>query len=71
MTALIITAWILTGVIGYAGEFAYWQREYPRIAEESYREDMAKSMMFVIFGPINLLAVMFCTGFFKHGFKFY
>lgn len=58
---ILILIWLISGTITYAGTFAYFQREYPNTAEESYRQDMGFSLMIGLFAPASFIA---------YGFKF-
>ena len=66
--------WVGSGIVHYGGAFAYWQRQFPLIAESNRRSDMLSSFIVSLFGPIALLALVFHwavngRGFFRHGFK--
>ena len=80
----MITLWILLGVAIWAGcgilayglMFAYFQRAYPTLAEDGYREDRNFSTILGFGGPLSLIsAALFLRfisrrGGFKHGLKF-
>lgn len=66
----IIVLWLLCSILAYGGSFAYYQRNYPTLAKQSYRQEMGICMiMSLIGGPISLLVTTFTSGFFEHGFK--
>lgn len=72
----LIIVWIICGVISYGINFAYYQRKWPSIAQEGYREDMIFCAGISLLGPANLLGsiVLFWhrNGFrhiFMYGFK--
>ncbi len=71
MTTLIIIAYVVSVVISYGGTFAYFNGEYPSIAKNNHRENMAQSLMFALIPIAGFVVPFFMTGFFKHGFKFY
>ena len=70
----IIILWIGQAVLIYGMEFAYWQREYPVLAEDNYdvdKEDALISAVFALLCPVVLLLgawIMFDYG--RHGIKF-
>lgn len=75
MTAFLIV-WFIVGItlapFSYAMLFAYVQRKYPRIAKESYREDMGFAMLFSLFTlvfPIIFIIAFFSSGFAEYGLK--
>ena len=70
MTMLLIIglAWVVCGAFAYALMFAYFQREFPSIAQRDYRIDIFRSCFVALCGPLGLLATMLITGA-KHGLK--
>jgi len=70
ITILFITVfWILCGIISYGLNFAYYQREYSRLAQEDYNWDKRICIFLSLFGPINLVPITI-FGNFKYGLKF-
>lgn len=73
-TFILIVLWIVCGVLGYGLLFAALQGAFPRIAVMEYKNDRRFSLMFSIFGPFCLMAVilhLFAENEnFKHGLKF-
>lgn len=69
MTTLIIIAYIVSSVISYGATFAYFQRKFPSIAEEFYREDMGFAIAMALL-PFSIVLSFVMSGFYKHGFKF-
>ena len=64
--------WILCGVINYGLMFAYFQREWAIIAEDTYYEDVLFCTIASLLGPMALFVTLLFTGFgIKHGFKWY
>ena len=61
---------LLCGVLTYGITYAYFQREYPRTGDASYREDAGFALTLGLLGPITLIPAFFNSGFAKHGFKF-
>ena len=70
LLAMVVTLWLLCGVITYGGLFAHLQKKYPAQAEDEYRGDRSYSIVPSLFGPFGLLAVALATRCFKDGFKF-
>jgi len=67
---LFILGWLLCGILNYGLMFAYWQREFPSLAEDAYEEDRMHSLVSSLAGPCALIACLYHTEFGKHGFKF-
>lgn len=65
----IILIWIICGVISYGLNFAYYQKEWPNIAEEDYRLHKIMCLLFAIFGPIILIDTLIRKKY-KWGFMF-
>ena len=64
-----IVIWAVCGYIHYGWWFAYHQREFPSIAEESYSDDKHNALVTSLFGPIALFVdVIFRQ--YKHGRKY-
>jgi hypothetical protein len=61
---VVILLWFAT----WTAQLAYFQREYPSVACESYRRDLGMSMLIAFFPPMWLITP-FVTGFYKHGFQ--
>jgi len=61
--------WILCGVLDYGIMLAYFQREFPVIAEFMFEEDRRDSISFFALGPISL-ADDLLSGYGKHGLMF-
>ena len=70
-TALLIAAWIVSGVLAYGIDFAYFQRQFPHIAKEDYLQDMAYAMLWGLGGALTMSIGFFLSGFAKHGLKFW
>lgn len=49
---------ILSGILTYGICFAYFQREYPNDAKKNYYRDMAKSLIFGLFGLGGLIPII-------------
>jgi len=64
---LFMVIWTICGVLTYGITLAYFQRNYPEIAKEDYREDVGFSVLFGIVGPIGLFVSLWGSGFAKHG----
>lgn len=73
MTAAVIAIcfWLACAAVTYGLTFAFFQREFPELAEKEYRKDVVElGLLALIGGPFGLMgALLFLTlrGF--HGFK--
>lgn len=67
--SLFIVIWILCGVLSYGISLAYFQRQYPSLAKECYREDVRDSLVMSSIGPFGLLSTLLVFGT-KHGVMF-
>lgn len=71
----IISIYLLGGFLMYGFEFAFWQREYPMIAEENRDSNIRKSLWGAVVWPCNIVAFFLFFLFFQfnkfkfHGFK--
>ncbi len=76
MNTLLILIWVVCSVADYGFNFAYFQREYPTIAEEHYKEDIIMCAITSLAGPASLIGTILMWiirgkfPLFKHGIKF-
>jgi hypothetical protein len=70
LLAVVVTLWLLCGVLTYGGLFAHLQTKYPALAEDEYRGDRRYALLPSLFGPLGLLTVALATRGFKDGLKF-
>jgi uncharacterized membrane protein len=71
---LFVLSWVLCGVAHFGLHFAYFQRTYALIAEETYESDLRHAMALSLLGPIALIAFLlfwFVNGKDWQGMKFY
>lgn len=61
--------WVVCGVLSYGAYFAFFQRNFPNLAEYRRRQDRIGAFVYGILGPFGLFAIG-TTSWFKHGFKF-
>ena len=66
---LLVGIWIICGIIHYGISLAFYQREWPSIAEETYNRDVSMVFFMSLFGPIALLAALLNKEV-GHGIKF-
>ena len=70
----LIVTWISSPPLIYGMTFAYFQRQYPTLAEEERRSDIGEAclqaMFGIIGGPLALAAVYLLSKRAKHGLKF-
>lgn len=64
MITIILSLWILCGVLAYGISFAYWQRKCPA---SEWREDSAFSFLYACFGPIGLSVAFVASGYAQYG----
>lgn len=62
--------WLLCGFISYGWIFAYFQREFPSLAETAYHRHRRYALEELLWGPIGVLATLTDPKWRKHGFKF-
>lgn len=62
-------AWFACGIYDAGVTYAYFQREYPRIADEMRTRHVLVSLFMVIGGPISILS-SFTAGTYGHGWLF-
>ena len=61
-----IAIWIICGWLAYGLVFAYFQREYPILAERDRAFDAKLAMDYALDGPLGLIVAL-CV-FHRHGF---
>ena len=61
--------WIICGILAYGFAFAYYQNEYPFIAEAEYNDYKIKAFIMALFGICGLVALI-CLNGCKHGLKY-
>ena len=66
---ILLTIWIVCGIITYSIAFAWFQGELPTLSERYYREDMGCAILVGILGPVALILVFLVSGLAEHGFK--
>ena len=67
---LIAVIWMICGILAYGFTFAYFQREYPSIANGEYKNNLKFSLLIGLFGPFGLRSALRDEGY-KHGLKFW
>ena len=68
LVTIISLFWVGCGIINYGFLFAHFQRKFPTIAPETYKQDRRRCIFASVLGPIGLLATWLC-GFNDYGFK--
>ena len=69
MWILIVSVWLLFGILGAGWCFAYCQGRWASIAQEDWREDMGFAILFSIFGPVSAIGFFLISGFGKYGWR--
>jgi hypothetical protein len=68
----IVVGWLVSGVFSWGIAFAYFQREYPLLAQEDYRRDLRMCALgSMLGGPASLMSSLTTSRFCKHGFKLF
>lgn len=65
MKAIIAIAWLCCGLIGAGFDNAYFQRKWPE--QCNGRQDLGKSMIGIIGGPVYLMMAYLHSGFGEYG----
>ncbi|KKN41484.1 hypothetical protein LCGC14_0722980 [marine sediment metagenome] len=71
LTLIIIGAaslYVLCGLLAYKATFAFFQKEYPGIAESQQDTDRRRAWCMAVCGPVGLLVAFLCGDLFRHGF---
>jgi hypothetical protein len=63
---IIVVLWYACGMLAYGITYAFFQREFPRIADENRQIDRRIALLMAVCGPLGLIMVSF-SGAFKHG----
>ena len=66
---LIALTWTICGIISYGFDFAYYQRNWPLLAEKDHRHDQILCLTSAMFGPIDLLYILIHKQY-RHGLMF-
>jgi hypothetical protein len=66
---LILTIWVGLGLVSAGWLFAYFQDEWPTIAEETLIMDRFLALVAILFGPIGLVSTGIVTKWGRHGWR--
>ena len=69
MWILIVSVWLLFGILGAGWCFAYFQSMWPYTAKENFREDLGFAILFSILGPFFAIMSFLLSGFGKYGWR--
>lgn len=50
--------WIISGILHYGLDLAYWQRKYPSLAKDEYVSDVTTSLLSSLAGCISLITLL-------------
>jgi hypothetical protein len=64
---IFFLVWVIFGIIACAHHFAYFQRRYVSIREESFVSDQRSALLWALSGPFGLLVTLLAGGL-KYGF---
>ncbi len=65
--ASIVVAWGLCGILEYGLCLAFFQREFPSLADQYRVADKRRALLYAFIGPISLVATLVCRHY-GHGF---
>lgn len=60
--------YVIMFMVTMTGTFAYWQREYPKLAKKNYRQDLGFSITFALIPIGGWIIAFLLSGFYEHGF---
>jgi hypothetical protein len=66
---IIGVVWIIFALLTYSMSLAFFQNEYPMMAESRCRKEMGMSVLFAILSPVSTVVVFLLAGFAEHGFQ--
>ncbi len=64
----VAIVYAVCGRLAYKATFAYFQKEYPSLAESGRDSDRGIAWFMAILGPLGLALAATQGGFFRHGF---
>lgn len=64
----LLLMWLTCGICAYGLTFAYFQRQWPALAEEKYGSDFKFALLTGTLGPFGLYVSLLDYGT-RHGFK--
>ena len=66
--AFIVAVWLACAFVSTGITVAFFQRSFPQISKESYREDLGNAIFFaLVFGPVWLFISLCLSGFCQYG----
>jgi hypothetical protein len=68
IAAMILLLWIGSGVGAYSGTVAYFQRQWPELAEVDALSDRVLGVFVAVLGPIGFCLVYKLSERFRYGF---
>lgn len=63
-----LLVWLICGIVAYGLTFAFFQKKWPTLAEETYWSDFRLALLVGIIGPFGI-AMNVVMGNVRHGFK--
>jgi hypothetical protein len=66
---LISLTWLACGAVAFGLTFAYFQGEYPTVAEKMRCEHYVTAAVFALLGPAGLFVALLCGSFGKYGWR--
>lgn len=69
LITFMILGWLLCATLSAGIELVYFQNKFKILAIRDYKKDLTESWISgMLFGPLSLVASVFCSDFCKHGF---
>jgi hypothetical protein len=69
LIASIAVVWVVCGVFAFGLTLAYFQKQFPALAEQDWQHDRRVARILALWGPLGVLIAVAC-GDIKHGLMF-
>ena len=56
---VVVTLWVICGIITHGMSFGYWQKNWPELAEQHKKDNIITSIVLGLAGPIGLFLITF------------
>lgn len=68
-TVIVLAVWLICGIFNAGVAYAYFQGQYPTIAQKMRGSNAVFALYMGIFGPTGVPVSVFGSKFLKHGWK--
>ena len=65
--ASLVVLYLIGSLVTIGAAFNYFQKKYPLVAPDHWREDLAFAIGVSLYGPVGLFVVVILAGGFKYG----